>query len=575
MQGWVISTNVARCRDCYRCVRTCTVKAIRVENGQAMVVPELCMACGQCVQECPQGAKQHRDDRERIRAARRAGRPLVASVAPSAPAYFDISDFSAIEKALLELGFSAAGETAFGAEMVGEAHRELVDQAQERWPIITSSCPVVVNLIEKYYPDLIPHLAPIVSPMIAHGRWLRARWGEEAFIVFIGPCIAKKGELEEPAVAGAVDAAMTFVELREWFEEEGIVLPARERVPELEPAPRQPARAFPVEGGLVGTANLDTDILASHIVTTSGLDACQDVLRGLRAGKLAACMVELMACEGGCINGPAMRDIESVFLARQRVLDYAARRQPQPMPSRAEWPDLTRGYADKYTPIPFFSEEQIQEVLHRVDKYTPEDELNCGACGYPTCRDKAVATLRGMAEATMCIPYMRRRAESLRQVVMDVTPNPVLIVDSRLHIQELSPSAEKMFGCYRQRVTDKPLRTILPNIDSFLRAREEGRPVVGEIIRVRDDLIVEQSIVPVPGQNLLVAILRDITEEVWSKEQLEHIREETLRRTEEVIKKQMRVAHEIAQLLGETTAETKVMLKRLAQVMEEEAGDIS
>jgi len=283
-------------------------------------------------------------------------------------------------------------------------------------------------------------------------------------------------------------------------------------------------------------------------------------------------MVELMACEGGCINGPAMEDhIESVYVARQRVMEYASRRQPKPMPARHEWPDLSRSYQDKHVPAPEFTEEQIQEVLHMVDKYTPEDELNCGACGYPTCREKAKATLRGMAEATMCIPYMRRRAESLRQVVIDVTPNPVVIVDSRLQIQDLSPSAERAFRCYRQQVAGKPLRTIMPNVDSFVQARDTGQPVVGEVVRIRDDLIVEQTIMPVPGQSLLVGILRDITEQVRQREQLEHIREETLRRTEEVIKKQMRVAHEIAQLLGETTAETKMMLSRLAKVLEEDS----
>lgn len=571
MQGWVISTNVARCRDCYRCVRTCSVKAVKVQNGQAAVVPELCLACGSCVRECPQGAKQIREDRVVVQKAIRAGKTVVASVAPSAPAFFSIRSFASMEEALKRLGFAAAYETAFGAEMVGQAHREWVEAHRDRWPVITSSCPVVVNLIEKYYPDLIPHLAPIVSPMIAHGRWLRAQYGPEAFVVFIGPCTAKKAEMLEESVAGAVDAAMTFTELLEWLQEEEIPLPAAEGEPE--PAPRVPARLFPVEGGLVGTANMETDMLTSHIVTTSGLGACEDVLRGIRAGKLAACLVELMACEGGCINGPAMEDhIDSVYVARQRVIEFAARRQPKPMPARHEWPDLNRSYQDKHVPMPEFTEEQVQEVLHMVDKYTPEDELNCGACGYPTCRDKARATLQGMAEATMCIPYMRRRAESLRQVVIDVTPNPVVIVDSRLHIQDLSPSAERAFHCYRQQVADKPLRTIMPNVDAFLRARDTGLPVVGEVVRIRDDLVVEQTIMPVPGQSLLVGILRDITEQVRQREQLEHIREETLRRTEEVIRKQMRVAHEIAQLLGETTAETKIMLSRLAKVLEED-GD--
>ena len=209
MASSVITTNPARCRDCYRCVRTCSVKAIRVQDGQAQVVPELCITCGDCVRACPQGAKTVRDDRPEIVQALREGRKVVASVAPSAPAYFGMHVFSQIEDALHGLGFAAADETAFGAEMVGQAHREFVEGSQEAWPVITSSCPVVVNLIEKYHPDLISHLAPIVSPMIAHGRFMREKYGADAYVVFIGPCIAKKGEIKDLPVAGVVDAALT------------------------------------------------------------------------------------------------------------------------------------------------------------------------------------------------------------------------------------------------------------------------------------------------------------------------------------------------------------------------------
>jgi uncharacterized Fe-S cluster-containing protein len=342
---------------------------------------------------------------------------------------------------------------------------------------------------------------------------------------------------------------------------------------ESEHIPATAARLFPVEGGLVGTANMNTDMLTSHIVVASGLEACEDVLNGIRSGKLGACMVELMACEGGCINGPAMGDIEGgAFVARQRVIDYAARRQPKPLPTREEWPSLARAYQDKRTPVPEFTEEQIQEVLHRVEKYSPEDELNCGACGYPTCRDKAIATLRHMAEATMCIPYMRRRAESLRQVVMDVTPNAIIIVDTNLNIQDMSPSAEKMFNCRLPGVVGKPLETIIQHPDDFIQVRDTGLPIAGKTLYIRDDLITEQTIVRVPDENLLVGILRDVTEREHQLEHLNRIRTETLQRTQEVVNKQMRVAHEIAQLLGETTAESKMMLSRLAKLLEEGNG---
>lgn len=570
MIDWVITTNLARCRDCYRCVRTCPVKAIRVANGQAQIVPELCIACGSCVRACPQEAKVVRDDRAAVQEAIRTGYRVVASVAPSAPAFFGVRVFAQMEAALQALGFSAAGETAYGAEMVGEAHREMVDAEPSRWPVITSSCPVVVNLIERYYPDLLPHLAPIASPMVVHGRWMRERYGDDAVIVFIGPCIAKKAEIQRTCAEGAVDAALTFTELQAWMDEAGVAIPDAELGEE--PAPRANARLFPIEGGLVGTANMDTDLLTSHIVTTSGLEACEDVLRGIRGEALSACMVELMACEGGCINGPMMAGHGSVFSARQQVIEYASRRQPQPLPGRDEWPDLACDYADLSVPAPSFSEEQITEMLHRVDKYTPEDELNCGACGYETCREKAVATLRGMAEPTMCIPYMRRRAESLRQVVMDVTPNAILIVDSRLYVQDLSPSAEKLLRTRRHQALGRPLDAILPAVEGFSRVRNSGTPILHEVVRLRPDLVVEQTIVPVEGQNLLMAILRDITERERQGEELEHIRSEALAHSQTVVKNQMRVAHEIAELLGETTAEARMALSRLAELLEKGGG---
>ena len=568
MADWVITTNLARCRDCYRCVRTCPVKAIKVVNGQAQIVPELCIACGSCVRACPQEAKVVRDDCAAVQEAIRAGYRVVASVAPSAPAYFGMRVFSQIEAVLGALGFAEAGETAYGAEMVGVAHRELVDAEPSRWPVISSSCPVVVNLIERYYPDLVPHLAPIASPMIVHGRWLRRRHGDGAVIVFIGPCIAKRARSahvrrgrggRRPHLCGAAG-----------LDGRGRCGDPRCRAGGA--GPRANARLFPIEGGLVGTANMDTDLLTSHIVTTSGLEACEDVLRGIRAGRLAACMVELMGCEGGCINGPVMAGRDSVFAARQQIIEYASRRQPQPLPGRDEWPDLACEYTDLSVPVPEFSEAEITEMLHRVDKYAPEDELNCGACGYATCREKAIATLRGMAEPTMCIPYMRRRADSLRQVVMDVTPNAILIVDTRLYVQDLSPSAERMLHTRRHQAIGRPLDAILPEVEGFARVRNSGLPILHEVVRLRQDLVVEQTIVPVEGQNLMMAILRDITERERQQDELERIRSEALAHSQTVVKNQMRVAHEIAELLGETTAEARMALSRLAELLEKGGG---
>lgn len=567
----VIMTNPAQCRDCYRCVRNCDVKAIRVKDHQAQVVPELCIICGTCVRICPQKAKSIKSARQDVMNAQKKGRMIIASIAPSAPAFFDMHSFADLEKALKSLGFHAVEETAVGARIVALAHREYMEGSKAVWPVIASACPVVVNLIEQHHPDLIPHLAPIVSPMIAHGRLLAQKYGSEAYIVFIGPCIAKKLEIHDQSVACSVHAAMTFRGLQEWLTENGIgCSPVSESIGE---PTEEKARLFPIEGGLVGTARMDTDILGSRMIVASGLEACHEILGDIRSGKLNSGMVELLACQGGCINGPAMADVAGgIYLARQKIIEFHAHHQPDLHTPKEAWPPLERTYRNRKENVPEFSEEQIQEVLHRVNKYTKDDELNCGACGYSSCREKAVATLRGMAEVTMCIPYMRSRSESLRQVVMDVTPNSILIIDNDLIIQDISPSAEKLFKCKRSDVSGKHLSCLIPVLDDFISVRDTGEPVTGKARRLREDIIAEQTIVRVEGQLLMVAIIRDITGREKEREKFNTLREETLAKTLEVVSKQMRVAHEIAHLLGETTAESKMIFSHLAKLLKEEGN---
>ena len=323
-------------------------------------------------------------------------------------------------------------------------------------------------------------------------------------------------------------------------------------------------------------------MLSTAIFVGSGIDLCRNVLEGIRVGGWQTAMVELMACTGGCINGPALEERGSIALSRQRVQCYAERRGPQAPPPREQWPRLTRSYQDRSVTMPQFSEAEIRTVLHQVGKYLPEDELNCGSCGYPTCREKAIATLRGMAEATMCLPYMRARTESLHTVVMDVTPNAILVVDGELRVQDLSRSAEEMFGCSRSFARGKPVQNLLSIVDDFISVRETGQPVLNKIVRFpgtsngKREIVVEETVVPVLGpsvaqvqedRNLMVAILRDVTAREQEQRELELIRVETVRRTQEVISRQMRVAHEIAGLLGETTAETKVVLSQLTRLL--------
>jgi PAS domain S-box-containing protein len=425
--------------------------------------------------------------------------------------------------------------------------------------------------------------------MIAHGRYLKQAYGPDAFIVFVGPCIAKKGEATDD-VAGAIDAALTYDELERWLAENGTPFatenaaqPAGDAAVASGGSGASAARLFPLEGGLLATAKLETDLMSTQMLTGTGMGVCRNILDGIRVGGLQVAMVELMACSGGCLNGPVLEGRASVAVARQRVQRYAAARGKQQIPDPQEWPHLYRTYSDRSVEEPEFTEEQILGVLQQVGKYAPEDELNCGSCGYASCREKAVATLKGMAEPTMCIPYMRARAESLHGVVMDVTPNAIVIVDSELRVQDMSISAERMFGHSRMSARGKPLAQVIPVISDFVTVRETGQPVQNKIVRMprpkgngkpAGDLIVEKTIVPVAGpsgrqssHNLMLAIFRDVTEREQQRQELETLRAETLQRTQAVINRQMRVAHEIAGLLGETTAETKVVLTQLTRLL--------
>ncbi|GMV93382.1 MAG: hypothetical protein AMXMBFR82_31600 [Candidatus Hydrogenedentota bacterium] len=415
----LVTTIPERCRVCYTCVRECPAKAIRIAVGQAEVLPDRCIGCGKCVRVCSQHAKQVYDSTQEVAAILESGAKVAAIIAPSFPAEFTEYTPGQMAGALAALGFDLVCEVAFGADLVAAEYKRLLDREDGKRYIATT-CPAIVAYVERYWPDLVPSLAPIVSPMVAAARGLRALHGEDLHIVFIGPCIAKKGELTGDSVRDDVDAALTFVELRGLLARANLA-PATVGTREFDPPRPGLGALFPIGRGLLQAADLSEDLLEGDVVAVQGGEEFVPAIREFQSGTLDARLLEVLACEG-CIMGPGMSTGASLFDRRSRVSRYVRERvngNPRgdvdlaPLGSV----DLSRCFQAQDRRIAAPSDNELTRILARIGKRCPDDELNCGACGYSTCREHAIAIYKGLAESEMCLPYA---IDQLRTTVQDL-----------------------------------------------------------------------------------------------------------------------------------------------------------
>lgn len=557
----VIYTEFAHCQDCHRCIRVCPVKAIRISNGQARVTDELCIHCGSCVRECPQHAKVIAPSLTKVKHLLQQHSSVAVSVAPSFAALFSGWGAKRLPSALRLLGFSYIAETAEAAQLVSEETLKVLDQGN-----IATACPAAVNYIEKYKPELISQLLPVVSPMIAHGRLLKERLGADTKVVFIGPCAAKKQEAMRSELRGAIDEVLTFVEVMDWLEEEGIDVATCPDSDFDNAGNYNTARLYPLQSGLLKTCDLNTDIASDTILHISGPDELISLFDSEMHQKYQ--LIEPLFCSGGCINGPAFPGEKNLFMKKQSLLEYVHQRKqvntkiPRPLIST-----YTQFNVEEAVLFDEVDESQIQIALERTGKGDLAQQLNCGACGYDTCREKAIAVVRGLADPEMCLPYMRRLAQQRTDKIMETSPDGIVILDGDLRFIHMNPSFQKMFFC-NNGILGKRI-TYLLNSDGFEKL-SRGEAEQYEAIRSKYGVKYHEILYALRSENQYVGIYSNISQVKFDDSQMDLIKRQTLEHVKELLDHQISFSQQLAHFLGKNTAQSEDLVRQITDLFNEE-----
>lgn len=559
----IIYTLTAKCRDCYRCVRKCPVKAIAIRDGQAYIDERRCIYCGTCTRECPQSAKTYRHDYLRVKEEVEKEKKLIATIAPSFAGAYSEKQAARIPSLLRMLGFSLVFETAEGALHVAAATANYAN-GKEGCQYCTA-CPTVVNYVEKYNPERIEKLIPIVSPMMAHGRLLRERYGEEAVLVFIGPCIAKKMEAERPEHNGIIDYVLTFEELNKWAASEGLDFKNCEESPFDTVDSTGKARRFPLPGGLFQTAENAVSDVTEEYLSTSGRGSMMGIFE-LEDKEDELLVIDHLFCSEGCINGPGIEKTKSLFDRRRNLVKYAKKYEADPVENFKPSEHLgTRFYEHEIEGDRIITESEINEVLELTGKRDAEAQLNCRACGYGSCIDMAIAVVKGLAEPEMCMPYMRRMAEQRSDKIIETSPNGIVLIDDEMKIISMNPAFKKMFMC-TDSIAGRRISYLIDaagyeklatnTLDSYESVVEYG----GKIYH--------QLIYSLKGEKQLVGIYVDITKLRMDEKKINSIKMVGLEQAKELLDHQMRMAQDLAKFLGENTARGEELVRRLLNTYE-------
>lgn len=549
-----LTLKKSNCKNCYKCIRHCPVKSIRFSGNQAHIIGNECILCGHCFVVCPQNAKQIVDETEKVKVLIQSGVPVIASLAPSFVANYDGVGIESMREALKKLGFKDVEETALGATQVKREYDRMLRE-EDRDIVISSCCHSINLLIQKYFPRQLEYLADVLSPMQAHCADIKNRV-PEAKTVFIGPCVAKKDEAEH--YGDTVDAVLTFEELTQWLKAERVELKQ-----EVHYDPKSRARFFPVTGGILKSMFCDSPRYT--YLALDGVDNCMAALKDIESGKIHHCFIEMSACKGSCVGGPVMEKYD-----RSPVGDYLAVssfagekdfdvKQPENRNLRKLFEPI-----DQRAAVP--SESEIRDILREMGKFKPSQELNCGSCGYNSCREKAIAIYQGKAEISMCLPYLMDKAENMTDAISRNSPNGILMLNDRLEVHQINPTMLRFLNLKDASAVlgDQVVRILDPM--PFMKVMETKRGIFNERIYLAEyNRYVEQTIVPAEEGRMILCIMRDVTAEEEARREKEELSRQTVDVANKVVDKQMRIVQEIASLLGETAAETKIALSKLKE----------
>lgn len=553
-----LTLKKSNCKNCYKCIRHCPVKAIRFSGNQAHIIGDECILCGHCFVVCPQNAKEIVNETEKVRVFLQSY-PVYVSLAPSFIANYEGVGIKAMRTALKKLGFADVEETALGATVVKNEYDRLL--REEKRDIVISSCCHSVNLlIQKYFPKELPYLADVLSPMQAHCADLKRRH-PGAKTVFIGPCVAKKDEAAH--YDGIVDAVLTYEELTEWLNHEGVVLEK-----EMDSQQESRARFFPTTGGILKTMNLDAP--GYRYMAIDGIENCISALKDIENGNIHHAFIEMSSCVGSCVGGPVMEKYHpSPVREYIAVAEYAGDKDF--VVEQPDSNDLRKHFSliERENKMP--SEYEINAALRQMGKMSKRDELNCGSCGYNTCREKAIAICQGKAEASMCLPYLQKKAEGFSDRIVNNTPNGIIVLNDAFEVQQINEAAMDIMHIRSASdvLGEQVVRIMDPAV--FYEVQKKKFNVHNRRVYLAEyKRYVELTVVYDTDNHLFIGIMRDITDEEKEREKKESISKQTIETADKVVDKQMRIVQEIASLLGETAAETKIALTKLKESIKDE-----